>query len=218
MKLLSVSLARSLWFGHMDDFNPKGIALSSMISYLADLYKFKKVPPSNANPSSIEGTSFEDGEFVLNENEAPIYVALSLYSGGLTADTRLSTKASDTFLMDLFMRLSKLFNVPSHEAIIRRKRYFSQLYVSIDKPFSIINPKLKQVARFLTENTEAGEIPFELGGISLWPEQTAKWIPSPFSIERATGVPFSENRYFSRAPIETEKHLELLSKLESILS
>lgn len=218
MKLLSVSLARSLWFGHMGDFNPKGITLSSMVSYLAELYKFKKVPPSNADLSNMESVSFENGEFVLNENEAPIYVAFSLYQGGLTGDTRLSTKASDTFLMDLFMRLSTVFNVPPYDAIIRRKRYFSELYVSIEKPFSIINPKLKKVATFLTENTEAGEITFELGGMSFWPEQTAKWIPSPFSIERAAGVPFSENRYFSRAPIETAKHLELLSKLESILS
>lgn len=120
MKLLSIDVARSLWFGHMVDFNPRGIALSPMTLYLANLYKFKKLPSPGADPN-VDGVKFEDGEFVFRENEPPVSVTLTLYSGGLASDTRFSTECSDAFLMDLFMRLSKDFKIPPYDAIIQKK-------------------------------------------------------------------------------------------------
>jgi hypothetical protein len=224
MELRSVDIARSLWFGHMVDFNPRGMALSPITLspiafYLANIYKFKKLPPPNADLGNADGVKFEDGEFVFKGDEPPVSVTLTLYQEGLTADTRFSTECSDAFLIDLFTRITKDFKIPPYEGIIHKKRYFSQLYISIIKSFSVINPKLQEIATFLSKNTEAGEeIIFEFGGVSFWPEQTAKWIPSAFTIERVVNVPFSENRYFSRAALQTEKHIELLNKLENILS
>lgn len=216
MKLLSVDLARSLWFGHMIDSNPKGIALSPIALYMSNLYRFKKLPPPNTD--AAQGAKFEDGEFLFKESEPLISVTLTVYPDGMIADTRSSTECSDAFLTDLFTGLSKQFKLPPYDAIVRQKKYLSQLWVSTTKSFNLINPKLQEIATFLTENVEGPKIPFEFGGISFWPDQTEKISPSAFAIERAVNTPFSENRYFSRAPLQTEKHIQLLSKLEEILS
>ena len=38
-----------------------------------------------------------------------------------------------------------------------------------------------------------------------------------FVFERNALVPFSEQRYFSRAPLQTEEHLQLLNEFEELL-
>jgi hypothetical protein len=37
---------------------------------------------------------------------------------------------------------------------------------------------------------------------------------APFSIHRRLDVPFSDDKYFSEAPLETETHLEILAQFE----
>jgi hypothetical protein len=42
--------------------------------------------------------------------------------------------------------------------------------------------------------------------------------PSVFTIERRANVPFSENTYFSAAPLGTSEHLALLQEFEDMLA
>lgn len=39
--------------------------------------------------------------------------------------------------------------------------------------------------------------------------------PGHFSIERRAETPFGNNIYFSQAPIDTEKHIEIVQRLDS---
>jgi hypothetical protein len=217
MKLLSVDVAQSFWYGQTKDFNPRGIAWGSVIiPWLVSTYKFKTLPDRTKKES--EGIKFQNGEFMLKEGELPISVDFSIFPGGLIVDTRCSTDASDGFLVDLFTKLSKDFAIPPYTEIIREKKYFSQLWVLTDKSLDVLNPKLQKLNSFLSKYVHGGGIDFEVGGISFWPEQTAQYPPSPFLIERAAGIPFSEKRYFSRAPLKTDQHLGLLNILEETLS
>jgi hypothetical protein len=217
MKLLSVDLAQSAWYGPIKDFNPQGAALFSFLTpWLANAYKLTLVP--NTKMEGTEGLKFQDGEFKFKENELPISVALSIFVGGLIVNTECSTDASDAFLIDLFTKLSNELRIPSHESVIREKKYLSQLWVSMDKSFNALNSKLEKISEFLSKNVYYRDgIQFEVGGISFWPDQSVKFPPAPFLIERAAGIAFTENRYLSRAPLETDKHIELLNKLENIL-
>jgi hypothetical protein len=88
----------------------------------------------------------------------------------------------------------------------------------MDKSLEVINPKLKQISQYLSNTVEEGNRIFQFGGVSFWPDPVGKVDPNPFTFERAINVPFSENRYYSAAPLPTDKHLELLDVLESILS
>ncbi|MCK9376997.1 MAG: hypothetical protein M0P73_12680 [Syntrophobacterales bacterium] len=218
MKLLSINLARSLWFCPMQELNPRGKSLYHIIPYLIDKYKFKVFPSEKEVPDENKGIKFEDGEFLTSTNEL-ISINLTIYTDGLVADSRYSTNESDTFLTDLLINLHRDFSFPHFELVIRRIGYVSQLYVSNDKSLELMNQKLKKISEYLSNNVKGfGEILFELGGISFWPDQTNIIKPFTFTFERVLNVAFSENRYYSAAPLQTEKHLELLDMLEGILS
>lgn len=217
MNLLSINLARSIWLGSMMDFNPKGIRLD-LIWYplLISTYKFKKFPSLTEKEDFSQGIIFEDGEFKV-DGDSLIWVKLTIYSDGVVLDTRSSTKYSDAFLEHMFNGLSEIYKMPTFQSIMKEKLYLSQVFVSTDKSIELLNPKLKQISKYLSQNVEKDKN-FQTGGISFWPNQVAKMNPTPFTFERAINVSFSENRYYSVAPLPTDKHLELLDKLEKILA
>ncbi len=217
MKLLSINLARSIWLVSTLDLNPRGIRLDRILyPFLIDTYKFRKYPSSLESVDPNKGEIFEDGEFLI-ENDHSIAVNLTIHNYGIVVDTRSSTHNSDNFLEDVFSRFSEIFKPPTFQSIVKEKLYFSQVYVSTDKSIELLNPKLKQISKYLSQNVGKDKN-FQTGGISFWPDQTAKVNPGAFSFERVVGVPFSEHRYYSAAPLPTDKHLELLDKLEKILS
>lgn len=219
MQLLSINLARSLWFCNLLEINPKGLNLYPIIiPLLVDSYKFKKYPSAQELLDEAAGLKFEYGEFIPKDGN-PIIINFTIFSDGLVADTRSSTKDSDAFLAEILTRFSEEFDVPDYKHIIRRIGYVDQLYVTTNKHLELINPKLREISNYLSQNISGfGEISFELGGMTFWPDQ--KYILKPFNFifERVLNVPFSENKYYSAAPLQTDKHIELLDKLESILS
>lgn len=218
MKLLSVNLARALWFCPVQELNPRGKSLYQIIPYLIDKYRFKVFPSDKEVPDENKGIKFEDGEFLTSANEL-ISINLTIFADGLVADSRYSTDESDAFLTDMLMNLSKDHSFPHHELIIRRTGYVSQLYVSTDKSLELINPRLKKISEYLCNNVKGfGENFFELGGIYFWPDQTLINKPFNFTFERVLNVPFSENRYYTGAPLQTDNHIELLDIIENILS
>jgi hypothetical protein len=219
MKLLSINLAKSVWLGTINDFNPKGRALiSTIVPFLVDLYKFKKIPSEKELNEPDKGIIFDNGEFI-NKDGDLIAIRLSLFNDGLVADTRSSTVDSDAFLDDLFTQLSAQYNLPNYHLIIKKKIYASQVFVTTEKSLEIINPTLIEISKYLSEKIVGfGEVNFELGGIHFWPDQASPTRPSVFIFERTLNVPFSDKRYYSAAPLQTEEHLELLNILEQILS
>lgn len=218
MKLLRVNLARSIWFGQILDFNPTGISFNLLSPFLAGIYKFKKFPSPTELIDLSKGLHFEGGEFISQSSDLPIVVNFTILNDGAIADTAASTAHSDAFLLDVFKRLSETFKICNYELIIKGKVYVSQLFVSTDKSLESLNPGLKLISEYLSSNVGLGDRTFQTGSISVWPDQTDKLNPAHFTFERTLGVPFSEKRYYSVAPLPTDKHRELLDKLESILS
>jgi hypothetical protein len=168
-------------------------------------------------PPAGDGLKFEYGAFTVDEGR-PIAVGLNIFEDGLTAHTNSSTEHSDAFLADLLTRFTDIFQSPHYNEVIKRRTYLSQVYVSTDKSLQTINPKLNKIATFLSQSFEQTKTVFEHGGISFWADPAKGGPLESFSFERAAAVSFAENRYFSRAPLQTSKHLELLNKLEGILS
>ncbi len=218
MKLLSVNIARSIWLGNTIDFNPKGKNLYPIIiPLLIESYNFRGFPSLKDRLDATQGIKFEDGEFKTKKDEI-ISVNLMIYQDGLVVDTRSSTKNSDAFLEEILTKLSEDFNLPYYGQIIKRKNYVSQLYITTDKSLELINPKLKEISKYLSNKVSRfNKVSFEVGGISFWPDQIKVINPIPFTLERTLNVPFSEKRYYSAAPLQTDEHLELLNKIENIL-
>lgn len=219
MKLRSVNLARSLWFCHIREFNPKGLNLYPIIiPLLVKSYGFKKFPSEINDLDETKGILFEGGEFLNSEGD-PIIINLAIYTDGLVADTLSSTKDSDAFLEEILTRLHEEFDLPHYEKIIGRNAYISQLFVSTEKSLELINPKLKEIASYLSNYTTGFKAPhYEIAGIHIWPDQTEILKPVSFVFERMLNIPFSEKKYYSVAPLATDKHLKLLEMIEDILS
>lgn len=219
MKLLSINLARAIWLGQLIDFNPKGRNLYPIfLPLLVNSYKFKKFPLPNEKLDEVKGIKFEEGEFKNKEDEAIMILSFTIYQDGFVADSRSSTKDSEEFIKEILTRARDEFKLTHYEEVIKRKNYLSQMFVSTDKSLVSLNPKLKEISKYVSDNIVGFEnTSFDLGGISFWPDQKRTINPALFTIERQVNVPFSDRRYFSSAPLETEKHWELLNRLEAIL-
>jgi hypothetical protein len=215
MELKSVQRARSIWLLDLDDLNPRGKAVGpDLIEWLKDAYQFSKVPKDTNDLDDTKAMFFSGGQFQVRE-EIFIGVELRIYNDGLVADTRESTESSDLFLSDVFESAAKVFSLVYKPETIRRKLYVSELIVSTNKQIGVLSPKLEKFAERLTEAT-GDKLPIQVSGISFWSETNPPTLH--FRFERKWGADFSENRYYSRAPLPTAKHQEMLNELENILS
>lgn len=216
MKLQSICNARSIWWGHLNDINPRGINLFPIVApLLVSTYKFIQFPSIQDVANPTDGLKFQTGEFA-NNGEHPARISFTIYDECLIANSSSSTDHADAFLRDVLKRLDEIFNLSNSEQVINRKNYLNELYVYTNKSLDLLSPQLKIISEYLSNNV-VQDVRFELGGISFFPDQINKNNPPVFRFERAVNVPFSENRYYSIAPLQTSKHLELLENLEAIM-
>ena len=221
MELLSIVRARSIWLVDMQDLNPRGKHIESeLIEWLRDNYHFSKSPSSVSDfDPQTKTLTLTQGSFQARE-EFFISVDLNIYHDGLVADTRSSTKDADAFLEDVLNLAVRDFSVVYKPEMIRQKLYLSELNVRSERPLNSLNPKLHEFARRIssmlgTQNT----IPCEFASIGFWPDpaSTGRVSISNFQFERKANTPFSERRYYSRAPLHTDDHLKLLDEFEDLL-
>jgi len=217
MNLLSMALARSVWLCNLIDFNPRGINLYNLIlPFLVDTYKFQNFPQFK-DLDEVKGIALENGEFK-NKAGDILNIKLTLFNFGIVAENRSSTSDTDLFLETLLTQLYDNFKIPHYENIIRARDYLSQLYFSTEKTLEIINPKLKTVSEFLEQNISlCKDSHYELSSLAFWADPVKSTTPLNFVIERQAATQFPEKRYFSSAPLQTEKHIVLLNMMEDIL-
>ncbi|MBS0180161.1 MAG: hypothetical protein JSR20_15510 [Nitrospira sp.] len=218
MKLLSVSLARSIWLFPINDLNPRGRSLYfAIFAFLAQKYSFQKFPKTADDSDLQKGIKFEHGEFRGGTNNA-VTVNATIYSDGIVVDMRSSTADADDFLVEALAAVSQEFYLPPITSFPVKKTYLSEVFVQTEHPLSLLNEKLGNFAHLLSTKIEGfGETHWETAGITFSIDQGIQPKPTPFRFERAGNVSFSDNRYYSVAPLKTEAHLELLNELELIL-
>ena len=220
MKLLSVVAARSSWLFDFGDLNPEGRAITDLFALVRDRYHFAKAPTSFTDLDPVtKSLTFRQGAF-RKKKGATKAVDLTIYSDGLTATTLSSTADTDAFLHDLLNSLCSDFGLRYSPEIIRKKYYLSEVIVRIDRSLSNMSPKLNEFARRLSSKVDLqGGPPFEFGGLSFWTDSFSASVKTePFTIERKAAAPFSEKRYFSKAPLQTADHLALLTEFEQLLA
>ncbi len=214
MKLLSVALARSLWFVDVSELNPGGKDIfAHLLPALVDDYRFKVFPTEGEDFS--QGIKLQQGEFV-KEDGTVLSLNVTIFQDGIAADTYASTEDSDDFLEEAFQGLSDLGFVYD-PGMIRRKAYLSHVNVTCAKPLSLLNPKLDDLAIQIS-SALGGSPAFGFAAIEFWPDQTQVYKPSTFSFQKRVGDHFEDNRYWSQAPLPTNEHLKLLDDLETMLN
>jgi hypothetical protein len=219
MKLKSVMMARAIWLFDIQDLNPKGKSIfPEVFDWLKDQYHFAKFPKSIDERDQQGGWAFSEGDFQVKE-EVFIGADLGIYNDGLVATTRSSTNDSEAFLANVLELICKDYSLTFDSQMIRRKMYLSEINVTAEGSLSLINPALSEFARKISSVlTLEGGLGFQPTGIIFGSDQTitpiSKQLFAGFYLERKVGAPFSENRYYSKAPLPTDQHLGLLEEFE----
>jgi hypothetical protein len=105
-----------------------------------------------------------------------------------------------------------------HPEMVRRKLYVSEMQVRTKRSLKNTSRKWQAFSRRLASLTGSGnDQPFELISLSFGSEQASSILIPAFQFERQQNIPFSEHRYFTRAPLQTEDHLKLLDEFEDLL-
>lgn len=222
MKLLSIHIARAVWFFHLNDLNPRGKAIErDLLSGIGQRYSFAKMPgvqeiiEARQKNTGIQATS---GIFKSPSGLA-IDVELTMYRDAIFADTRSSTTDSEAFITDMLDWLTQEMGMLDHRTIRINKIYVSELYVQLDKSLNFINPAFERFTSMLRTNIKSPtkDLNFEAGALQFWIDPALKHAHVPFRMERQEGIPFSENRYYSMAPLETDEHLKAIEMLEKTM-
>jgi hypothetical protein len=137
---------------------------------------------------------------------------------GLSLDTTSATQDSEAILEDALSWASKTLGIVYRREMVKRKTYASQFTFYSDVPLLHINPVLEalseEVCRVVAENLKLPTV-IEPTAILLGQDPEAQRIPVfPFSIERRQSIAFSEGKYFSSAPLPTDKHIAVVEKFE----
>jgi hypothetical protein len=218
MELLNIVRARSIWFFEVRDINPRGRYLDlALMEGLKERYRFTKYPSSATDFDETGGLVFSGGPFEPREGLL-ISVDFGVYNDGVLADTRSSTKDTDLFLEDVLSWATKDVQIVFHQEMLRRKLYVSEMHVRTERPLNNINPRLHSFMERLSSLAGSGHhSPFELASLGFWVESSSAAISPQFQFERQLNTPFSERRYYTRAPLQTEDHLKLLDEFEDLL-
>jgi hypothetical protein len=139
--------------------------------------------------------------------------------------TRTSTDDSDAVLADLAKWVASNFDMDASSVL--PTNYLSQAEVILDSSiseggFSFLNKLATRLTDLLKGYGFSACPPFETTALFLYYDTTKITVPPTlalnFSIDRRAGAAFSENKYFSQAPLKTNDHRAMIEELERLLS
>jgi hypothetical protein len=219
MKILSVLSARATWLFDLNVINPTGLAYQPLLAGIKERYCFAKAPVSMLERDEKKSLHFDQGEFMTPDGRN-IFISFRIYNDGIVATTSSSTNDATSFLVDLGLYVqSSGFSMPSHTEL--GKSFVSVLQVECEVTLQAVNPQLERITRFIESRIvtmDGKPRQFQLGALNFWSEDITKnFAPSAFKFERKHGSPFTENKYYSEAPLQTQEHIELLEELEKML-
>jgi hypothetical protein len=217
MQLSAVLLARVAFFVESVDLNPRGQAFyPAVIRGLVEHYQFQSFPQKLEDYDEQKGVTLAVGR----SGDRTIDKVV-IYSWGLTIDTTSSTSDAEQLLDEALRWSAANLRLTYDRAMIKRKAYLSQVTFYSDAALLPLNPLFDGIAKTVSDTVTSNlKLPYRFRpvGILLGADPEEQVIPvQRFSIERRERIAFSENKYFSSAPIPTELHLRLLDEYEKAM-
>jgi hypothetical protein len=219
MKIVTIDGARVLDLVPTEEFrSPEGVYLPQFVSAIAARYAFLNVPKDFAETMK-SGAKFETGRFFTDEKEFAIK-ELAIYADGIICDAYHS-KYADFVLDDLAVWAKETFGLKERISPTRRT-YTSAIVCIFDRAVESGLGKLSGLCEMLSRAlNEANGWNYQYNLFRLGFNVDPKAIPhlrsTNFLLERRAQADYSENRYFSVAPLKTDAHIELLRRLETEL-
>jgi hypothetical protein len=215
MKIQTID-AQAWWIALADEIRPsEGFDLAETCAAIARAFNFSVAPTAPAKPGA--GLDFESGSF--RNGESLILISkITVFNDGVAVYVPTNTANAETVLQKL---LSILFAAGVRQPSTQPLHYYLSTIVSdfersLDRliPASLLTMVSEAIpveadAHFLSIaiNADKHDLRGRLSGIN----------PTSFNIGRRLEMPYETNRYFSQANATTEKHIELLEHLESLV-
>jgi hypothetical protein len=224
MKLISFTHGTVAVHVSVDEVVPKhGVNARDLIDFVATTYQFSDSPvlPPGVPPLAISAFNFQSGVMVTGDDKWPI-MQLSIVRNGdiITAAT---TDIAETVLDDFMKRLDETIGY-RFAAAKKRLSYVSNLVIQFDHG---IEEKIMAVAKIetlLNREIHRNTPPFKIKRLTFGHGDITQLYVMPlaveavenadFVIERRSGEPYSDNRYFCSAPVRTQDHLRILEIFE----
>jgi hypothetical protein len=219
MKIVAVEQGRVLDLVPIEEIRPEGgIYLPALVNGLLQRYGFIS-GPKDLTEVATAGAKFLHGHFPVN-GEDVVVRELGFYSDGMIVDCHNTTFA-DAILDDFFKWAGETFKLRERQTPAQRT-YTSVIVFDFDKAIEPILGKLLGITGMLSESLRAAygwEYEYGLQRLAYQVDPTAVKLlrNTLFFIERRLNVAFSENRYYSGAPLRTEQHMALLAAIEQEL-
>ena len=218
MKLLSVLSARSTWLFNLGDLNPKGLRLfPDLIDAITEAYDFDEQPEdaplSPGEKPSQPGIKFKNGQF--HTEDGAIRVGLELYDDGVIAESAARTGVTKAFLEHAINWAVESFGLTFDPSLVKQKIHTSELVVQFEPRLADSLKPLGAFAALLSETS------FNAPPQKCFPSGITFGTPtgvSPFSIEMRANTPLDANAFYCKAGTETSTHIQLLTRLEELLS
>ena len=216
MQLSAVALARFIAFIEIGELDPRGrIAFPDLSQSLTAEFGFQKYPQKYEEFDLQKGIEFARGKWKKGGVEK-----LTIFGGGLAVETRSSTDDSEDFLNEFLSWGAAKFGIQYRRDMIKHVGYVSQVVFYTEVPvLALLSSPVAKLSERVSGSVEEvlrEKIHYEPTGLWIGIDQlTRKLSPAAFSIQRRVDVPFSENKYFSEAPLPTEVHLTLLREFEA---
>jgi hypothetical protein len=218
MELTSILLARAMAWVEPADLNPKGAAFyPELTKALVARYNFQKFPQKLEDFDEAKGVTFGVGR--LGDT---VVEQLVIYTYGIVVDTRISTQESKRLLEEAFQWGSTELGLVYTPGMVKRWQYASQVTFRTNVSMTNASPALRRLAEGVSQSvveTMGEHFEYDVPFIVVDYDQLKRKHPlGRFSIQRRDNTPFSENKYFSDAPLPTDVHLRLLESFERDLS
>lgn len=204
----------------MRNLNPRGRNFYKVIiPSLVQWFGFTEPKPPYDESAGVQ---FLQGEFSPSQDGRDCAgVSLTVYFNGMLAQTQTNTIDSDRFLEQMLTRLAKDGAIAYQPDFVKFKGYQSEVLARAER--SVKFPEFTKFCSTLTKMAypEMNQPVFSTTGIvfDTDPEVLGVNRKRPqFTLERKVDVNWSDNLYFSQAPLSTPQHAEAINELEGILS
>ncbi len=216
MRKSAVILARVLAFVEYADLISGAKApMTSVARNLTERYSFAKYPKNIEEFDLGKGVEFLEGQ---SADGYPIQ-KLIIWDTILVLETRVSTSVSQSILEEMLSWAKAEFGINYSPNSIKRFGFISDVTFYSDVPILDVNPAVKELGRKCGEVLSGiwqEPLIYEPYTVRVGHDPTArKSTIAPFMIEHRQEARFSENKYFSEAPLPTDMHWSLLEQFEN---
>jgi hypothetical protein len=199
------------------------VYVPDLIRLVKERYSFVNAPPLDTTNVSTTPFTFAYGKFI-RDSRTVVIDNLRIFPladvTAVSATTRSSSEDTDALLSDLVQWTKEQFGFSIENSL--PNVYLSQLEVILNISLSKLTV-LNELCAALDARlqTYGLNIPaYRPSGVSLGLDLTTVSPPqtNQFIIERRANFPWSENIYFSQAPLKTDDHKAFLEEAERLLA